>query len=123
MHLVPFFADRSISQIEHEDVVDLVGVLERKRLAPKTAIRNVIATLSALFTFARHLRSGGGRPRTRATGSENSPATPRTTEIRLPGCARRGRMRGSSSTPPAGMFQAHDRRAVPDRRDDRAPAR
>jgi integrase len=50
VHLAPFFTG-SIGAITGEDVADLVAVLEGKELAPKT-IKNVIATLSALFTFA-----------------------------------------------------------------------
>jgi integrase len=52
VHLAPFFSQRSLDAITPEDVHDLVTVLEGKSLKPKT-IRNVIATLSALFTFAR----------------------------------------------------------------------
>jgi integrase len=50
VHLAPFFTG-SIDAITGEDVADLIDVLEGKGLAPKT-IKNVIATLSALFTFA-----------------------------------------------------------------------
>ena len=52
MHLAPFFGDRSMDAIPPEDVLDLVAVLEGKGLSPKS-IQNVIATLSALFNFAR----------------------------------------------------------------------
>ena len=52
VHLAPFFRGRSLDAIRHEDVLDLVATLEAKGLAPKTT-RNIIATLSALFTFAR----------------------------------------------------------------------
>jgi site-specific recombinase XerD len=52
VHLVPFFGDRAIDSIEPDDVIDFVLVLEDKDLAAKT-IRNVVATLSALFNFAR----------------------------------------------------------------------
>jgi integrase len=51
VHLVPFFGDRALDAITSEDIIDLVIVLEDKDLAPKT-IRNVVATLSALFNFA-----------------------------------------------------------------------
>jgi integrase-like protein len=51
VHLVPFFGGRSLDAIRPEDVLDLVAVMEAKGLTPKT-IRNVIATLSALFNFA-----------------------------------------------------------------------
>jgi integrase len=51
VHLVPFFGDRALDAITSEDVIDLALVLEGKGLAPKT-IRNVVATLSALFNFA-----------------------------------------------------------------------
>jgi integrase len=52
VHLAPFFGDRALDAITPDDVIDLVLVLEDKDLAPKT-IRNVIATLSALFNFAK----------------------------------------------------------------------
>jgi integrase len=52
VHLAPFFAERSLDAIGPEDVADLVAVLEGKGLAPKT-VRNVIATLSSLYTFAQ----------------------------------------------------------------------
>ena len=50
VHLAPFFTG-SMDAIVAEDVADLIAVLEGKELAPKT-IKNTIATLSALFTFA-----------------------------------------------------------------------
>jgi integrase len=52
VHLIPFFGDRPLDAITPEQVDDLVAVLEGKRLAPKT-VRNIVATLSALFTFAK----------------------------------------------------------------------
>ena len=52
MHLAPFFRERALDAITPEDVHDLVGVLEGKGLSPKS-IRNVVATLSALFNFAK----------------------------------------------------------------------
>ena len=52
MHLIPFFGDRPLDGITPEQVDDLIAVLEGKGLAPKT-IRNIIATLSALFNFAK----------------------------------------------------------------------
>ena len=42
---------RSMERITAEDVADLIAALEGKGLAPKT-IKNVIATLCALFNFA-----------------------------------------------------------------------
>jgi integrase len=51
-HLVPFFGDKSIAAITHNDVGDLINVLEvDKELAPKS-IHNYVGTLSALFNFA-----------------------------------------------------------------------
>jgi integrase len=52
VHLAPFFRAKTLDAIGHETVVDLMGVLEGKGLAPKS-VRNVIGTLSALFNFAR----------------------------------------------------------------------
>lgn len=51
-HLAPFFRGKAIDTITDRDVEDLLATLEAKQLAPKT-VRNVIATLSALFNFAR----------------------------------------------------------------------
>jgi len=51
VHLGPFFTGRALDAITPEDVIDLVITLEEKGLAPKT-IRNIVATLSALFNFA-----------------------------------------------------------------------
>jgi integrase len=51
VHLVPFFADRPLDAIRHEDVADLVAVLEERDLSPKS-IANYIGTLGALFNFA-----------------------------------------------------------------------
>jgi integrase len=52
IHLTPFFGERTMDAIEPEDVVDLVALLERMGRAPAT-VRGVIATLSALFVFAK----------------------------------------------------------------------
>jgi integrase len=51
VHVIPFFAGKSLDAIRHEDVADFVANLERKGLAPKT-IRNYANTLSALFNYA-----------------------------------------------------------------------
>ena len=52
VHLGPFFTGKTLDSIRHEDVVDLVAVLEGKGLAPKS-IHNYVGTLSALFNYAR----------------------------------------------------------------------
>ena len=39
VHLEPFFADRAIGTVKHEDVVDLIAVMEGKGVGPKS-IRN-----------------------------------------------------------------------------------
>jgi integrase len=52
VQLVPFFGDKELDTIRHEDVVDLVAVLEGKGLSPKS-IHNYVGTLSALFNFAK----------------------------------------------------------------------
>jgi integrase len=57
VHLAPFFVGRALDAITPEDVIDLVLVLEDKDLKPKT-IRNIVATLSAFFNFARAPQRG-----------------------------------------------------------------
>ena len=52
VHLEPFFGNRVISSITHEEVVDLMYAMENEDLSPKT-IRNYLGTLSALFTYAK----------------------------------------------------------------------
>lgn len=52
VHLVPFFTDKALDAIRHEDVVDLVAVLDGKGLSPKS-IHNYVGTLSALFNYAK----------------------------------------------------------------------
>lgn len=80
VHIAPFFGSRSMDVITAADALDFVTVLERKGLAPKT-IRNVVATLSALFTF--------GKAPQRRWASENPcegldlPVVPEATEIRF----------------------------------------
>jgi integrase len=79
VHLTPFFGSRSMDAIKPEDVLDLVTVLEEKKLAPKT-IKNIVATLSALFNFAK------GPQRRWATANPcegvELPGVPARTEIR-----------------------------------------
>jgi len=53
VHLAPFFAGKSMQAVTRQDVRDLIAALEQKGLAPKT-VRNVIATLGALYKFAAH---------------------------------------------------------------------
>ncbi len=55
VHLEPFFAERALGAIRHEDVVDLMMVMEKGGVGPKS-IRNYIGTLSALYKFAMHPR-------------------------------------------------------------------
>ena len=52
VHLARFYRGRTLDAIGHQDVVNLLGVLEGKGLAPKS-VRNVIGTLSALFNFGK----------------------------------------------------------------------
>ena len=93
VHLVPFFGDRAIDGITPDDIVDLVLVLEDKDLKPKT-IRNVVATLSALFNFAK-APGAAGRPPTRARASTCPPSPKRTRS----GSSISTRSTRSSSTP------------------------
>jgi site-specific recombinase XerD len=46
---------RSNASVKHEDVVELMVLMERKGVGPKS-IRNYIGTLSALYRFAMHPR-------------------------------------------------------------------
>ena len=79
VHLAPFFAGRAMDAITTEDVIDLVLLLEEgKELAPKT-IRNIVATLSALFNFAMQRRWAIANP---CDGVE-LPAVPESGEIRF----------------------------------------
>jgi integrase len=55
VHLEPFFGDRAVGSVTHEDVIDLMVLMESKGIAPKT-IRNQIGTLSALFNYAKNPR-------------------------------------------------------------------
>jgi integrase len=54
-HLEPFLAGRALNALTHNDVYDLIAVLEAKGLASKS-IQNYIGTLGAIFTFATHPR-------------------------------------------------------------------
>jgi integrase len=51
VYLKPFFGEQAINSVRHEDVVDLMSLMESKGIAPKT-IRNHLGTLSAIFNFA-----------------------------------------------------------------------
>jgi len=55
VHLQPFFGERALSSVTHEDVIDLMTAMEQKGVGPKS-IRNYIGTLSALYRFAMHPR-------------------------------------------------------------------
>lgn len=80
VHLAPYFRGKALDSITAEDVADLVLVLERKDLSPKT-IRNVVATLSALFTFARAPRRRWAT--TNPCDGVDLPAVADSTEIRF----------------------------------------
>lgn len=51
VHLLPFFDGKSVDRIKHEDVVDLVAVLEERDLSGKS-IHNYVGTLSAILNWA-----------------------------------------------------------------------
>ena len=55
VHLEPFFGERAIGTVKHEDVADLMALMEGKHVGPKS-IRNYVGTLSALYRFAMHPR-------------------------------------------------------------------
>lgn len=103
VHLEPFFGTRAMDSIVSADVLDLIGTLEGKGLSAKT-IRNVIATLSALFNFARAPQ--------RRWAAENPcegvelPAVPDRTEIRF---LTLEEVDAVVAHAPKGMYQALDR--------------
>jgi integrase len=103
VHLEPFFGARSLDSIESEDVLDLIATLEAKGLAVKT-IRNVVATLSALFNFAM------APQRKWATANPcerlELPAVPEKTEIRFLALEEVDALIDNTR---AGMFEAIDR--------------
>jgi integrase len=55
VHLEPFFGEKSLDAIRHEDIVDFVVLLEAHGLSAKS-IHNYVGTLSALFNYARNPR-------------------------------------------------------------------
>jgi hypothetical protein len=96
VQLVPFFADKALDTIRHEDVVDLVAVLEGKGLSPKS-IHNYVGTLSALFNFAKGAAASlGGREPVRGRRAAGRPGERRDP---VPG---RERVGGRAAPRPAG---------------------
>jgi integrase len=53
VHLAPFLGKKSMQAVTRTDVRDLLAALEQKGLAAKS-IRNVVATMGALYKFAMH---------------------------------------------------------------------
>ncbi len=106
VHLAPFFGERSLDSVRSADVLDLVSTLEEKDLSPKS-IRNVIATLSALFNFARapQRRWASGNP---CEGVE-LPAVPERTEIRYLALEE---VDAAIANVPEGIYQAIDRALI-----------
>ncbi|MEX2106536.1 MAG: tyrosine-type recombinase/integrase [Solirubrobacterales bacterium] len=106
VHLAPFFGERSMDSIRPADVLDLIGTLEGKGHSPKT-IRNVVATLSALFNFAKAPQ--------RRWAAENPceglelPAVPESTEIRFLSLEEVG---AAIANVPKGIYQAIDRAMI-----------
>ena len=80
VHLEPYFGQRGVASIKPADVDDLIAVMEKRGLSPKS-IRNYIGTLSALFNFARSRR----QPWVRANPCENVelPGVQEATEIKF----------------------------------------
>jgi integrase len=103
VHLAPFFHGRGLDSIRAEDVHDLVAALEGKGLSPKS-IRNVIGTLSALFTFARSPRRRWAT--TNPCDGVDLPAVPDATEIRFLTLDEVDALVASARP---GMFKAFDR--------------
>jgi integrase len=87
-------------------MIDLISVLEEKNLAPKT-IRNVIATLSALFNFAKapQRRWAASNP---CEGVE-VPVVPERTEIRF---LTLEELDAAVGNVPKGMYQAIDKAMI-----------
>lgn len=106
VHLEPFFANRSLDSIKSADVENLISTLEGKGLAPKT-IRDIVATLSALFNFAKAPR--------RRWAAENPcegvelPAVPDRTEIRF---LTLEEVDAAIAHVPQGMYQAIDKALI-----------
>jgi len=79
-HLAPFFGARSLTSITHNDVSDLVALMEERDLSPKS-IANYVGTLGALFAFAMHPRRGWAT--TNPCRGVELPAVPECVEIRF----------------------------------------
>jgi integrase len=103
VHLAPFFRGRTLDAISHQDVVDLLGTLESKGLAPKS-IRNAIGTLSALFNFAKAPQRRWAT--TNPCEGLELPSAPQTTEIRF---LTLEEVRGMVANVPPGMYEQLDR--------------
>jgi len=79
-HIVPALGDKPVDAVTAHDVADFVAALHALGLAPKT-IRNIVATLSALFNFARApLR---GWVKANPCDGVELPAVPESVEIRF----------------------------------------
>jgi integrase len=92
-----------MQSITRQDIADLIAALERKGLAPKT-IRNIIATVSAVYRFALHpdRRWAVVNP----TESVSLPTPTTSTEIHYLTAAEIRKLLGHV---PAGIYQASDR--------------
>jgi integrase len=53
VHLEPFFRERAIDSVTHEEVIDLMHKMEANGVGPKS-IRNYMGTLSAIYRYAMH---------------------------------------------------------------------
>jgi integrase len=105
VHIGPFFAGRALDAISPHDVEDFVAVLEGKGLAAKS-VRNIVATLSALFTFAKAPKREWAT--INPCDGVELPAIPEPTDIRfltLP------EVQLLIDHAPAGLFQTLDRAA------------
>lgn len=80
VHLAKFFRERPVDSIEADDVIALMGALERRGLAPKT-VRDILGTLAALFNFAKapHRRYAYSNP----CEGIDLPAVPEPQEVRF----------------------------------------
>ena len=80
VHLDPFFGRRPVDAIEADDVIRLMGALERRGLAPKT-VRDILGTLATLFNFAKapHRRYAFSNP----CEGIDLPAVPEPQEVRF----------------------------------------
>jgi integrase len=73
VHLVPFFAERSIDRVRPADVTRLLARLRQSELKPKT-VRNIFSTLHSVFDLAVRRRWVAANPCTPVEPPEVQPS-------------------------------------------------